>query len=706
MRSFICCLLSLVALAVAAESPVDLADQVSIRRTEYGVPHILADNEKAAAYGFAWAQCEDHFPIVYKSVVRGRSEVSRWYGASEGNVEYDFQTRQLRARKRVVDNFHRLPADYRSVLTGFAAGINAYMAAHPEEREDWMTPVTPHDVGCAWQVAVMRFTFLRGNVIGRLKRAMEQGENTEAALEMVSEAPMGSNTIALSPARTKNGHALLLNNPHQPWSEEANYYEAHLTVPGVYNFYGSTFAGGPILSTGFNDNLGWSHTVNHPDLYELYEVTLDPAQPDHYLFDGGSIPLEHEVVTILTEGDTPLQRDCWWSPLGPVIHRNDTSAFILRSVGYEQYQTGVQWYRMTKAQNLEEFRAVLAMQEIPMFNVSYADRAGNIMYLWNGTVPDLPHPAHGNEAVPVRSTDEVWTRIHPVGELMQHINPVGGYVQNCNSPPYLTNLHLPLKREDYPAHFPDNDLSLRTQHGLGLIHNDTKFDLESLMKAKFSMNMLLADRVKPDLLKILGEADLNDEERAAWELLKRWENSVRAESKGSVLFKVWWSLYRKGDNRYAEDWDEATPMSTPFGIGAPERVLPSFREAMAECTRRWGSWDVAWGDVHRIRRGDVDLPVGGGDGELGCFRVCDFTEGEDGRYEMNGGDGYVFVVEFGDTPKAWSVLAYSQSGRPDSPHYNDQTPLFANNQMKPVAFTEGEINAQLLRTYRPGSENK
>lgn len=700
MRILLLSVALMAALTAAAES-VNLAEQVTIRRTEYGVPHILAESEKAAAYGFAWVQAEDHFPLLYRSMVRGRSEMSRYYGASEEHIEFDFQTRQLRARKLVVDHYHLLPADYRGVVEGFAAGINGYMAAHPEETEAWMTPVTPHDVLSAWQVAVMRFTFLRGNIIGRFQRAMEESDGQQTTPGPEPHQEIGSNAIALAPSRTESGHAMLLNNPHQPWSDQARYYEAHITVPGVYNFFGSTFIGGHLLTTGFSEHLGWAHTVNYPDLEEFYEVTRDPDHPDQYLFDGGSVPFEKDTTTITLDDGSQQSRETWWSPLGPVVYKTAEKAYILRSAGQGQYRTGLQWYRMAQAANLAEFREVLRMQQIPMFNIGYADQDGNILYLWNGTVPKLPHAGHGLEAVPADDSDEIWTTVHPLSDLMQLLNPPGGYVQNCNSPPYLTNLHAPLDRAAYPDYFPDNDLSLRTQVGLSLIHNERRYSLEDLIDAKYTTRLLLADRVKPDLLRILEAADLSSEEREALAMMRAWDNTASAESAGSVLFKVFWDEYRGEDDDFAVGWREDEPMATPRGLGAPDRALAAFRAAMAETKKRWGSWRVAWGDVHRLRRGDTDLPMGGASWRLGCFRVMHYEDADDGKLVANGGDGYVFAVEFGDQPKAYSVLAYSQSGRPGSPHYNDQGALFANEQMKPVPFTEEAIAAKRLREYRP-----
>ncbi len=42
---------------------------------------------------------------------------------------------------------------------------------------------------------------------------------------------------------------------------------------------------------------------------------------------------------------------------------------------------------MAKADNLDEFESALRMLQNPMFNVIYADKSGNILYLFNGNVP-------------------------------------------------------------------------------------------------------------------------------------------------------------------------------------------------------------------------------------------------------------------------------------------------------------------------------
>ncbi|HEV3137329.1 MAG TPA: penicillin acylase family protein, partial [Pirellulales bacterium] len=326
-------------------------------------------------------------------------------------------------------------------------------------------------------------------------------------------------------------------------------------------------------------------------------------------------------------------------------------------------------------------------------------------YLWNGTVPNLPHPAHKSEAVHATRSSEVWTRFHAISELPQLFNPRGGYVQNCNSPPYLTNLLAPLDPAKYPAHFSPNDLSLRTQHSLRLVNNDKKFTLEEVCELKHSPLMLLAERVKGDLIAAVRASQPTSELEAAVKTLEAWDNTVAAESRGGTLFAEWWDrYYEKGVGKFAVPWNAAEPMTTPRGLADKPRAVKTFLEALEEVTSRYRRPDVAWGEVHRIRKGTVDLPASGGDGLMGCFRVLEFRKDEDGKLAANKGDSWVFAVEFSQPPKAYTVVADSASDVAGSAHFSDQAELFSAGKMKRAAFSEAEIQAQMLKLYRPGEE--
>lgn len=697
---------AVLALAVRAGTPTeDLAQQVTIRRTAYGVPHILAENERAAGFGMGFVQAEDHALNIMRSVLSARGEQAKWFGTKK-DIEEDLRSRQFRVYARAVETYHLLDADWREMIEGFAEGFNYWVELHRPALPEWVGPINGHDVAAHGQAGVMRFAFDRSNIVEKFIKKFEGGG--EAVVEPEAE---GSNMWAFAPRKTKSGKAILMGNPHQPWSPVATYYEAHVTIPGKYNVYGTTFVGRPVITAGFNDHLGWSHTVNYPDLEEIYALDVDPDHADHYLFDGGSVPLTKEDVTIQIKTEGGLVdggRTFWHTPLGPVVYRTAGTVYVLKSACYEEYRSYGQWYRMGLAKDLDEFMDALRMLAIPMFNVCYADKSGNIFYLWNGTVPNIPLAAQTDSAVHVSTSDQIWTKFHALDELPQVLNPEAGYVFNSNSPPYLTVLEEPMDPAAFPPHFGKDALSLRSQLSLDLVHSADMFSLEDIVKLKFDMRALLAYRVKDDLIAAVLQAETNSEVLAAAQLLKDWDNRVSTDSRGSVLFKTWWGLYSKDHTdaeNFATQWSRAEATRSPCGLADTARAVEAFKQSIASLKEKYGSYDVLWGAIHRVRFGSVDVPVGGDGNPLGCFRIIDYREDDDGIFIANGGDSSIFAVEFGEIPRAYSVVAYSQSEVESAPHYNDQAALFADNQMKRVAFTEADIEQQFAAKYHPGETN-
>jgi acyl-homoserine-lactone acylase len=294
----------------------------------------------------------------------------------------------------------------------------------------------------------------------------------------------------------------------------------------------------------------------------------------------------------------------------------------------------------------------------------------------------------------------------PFDSLPQFLNPRGGYVHNENSSPHFTNVRVPIDTTNKYPNFERPALSLRSQLAIELAGGTGKLSLDDVIRLKHSYRMLLADRVKPDLIAAVRATQPTGDVAAALALLEQWDNTAAPESKGGTLFEVWWTRYSQGrpdSLRFAKAWSTADPLKTPRGLADPTRAAESFACAVGETRRLFGRWDVAWGDVHRVRRGTVDVPVGGCSGALGCFRVLTFAREPDGKLAANGSDGWVLAVEFTDTPRAYSVLAYGESPRPESPWFADQAAMFARGELKKVAFTGADVEAQAVKRYRPGA---
>jgi acyl-homoserine-lactone acylase len=698
LRRFLVLLALLVAAPSAYAQDATLAKQVEIIRTAYGVPHIRAQNFKAAGYALGYAQVEDYGDIVPIMLLRARGELARVFG--QDSIDSDFRNRPnwLDATR----GYALLSHETRDMYDGFAAGVNAYIRLHRAEFRPGIEP---------------RFTG-----IDALTTDMELPDrrSLERLLRRLPEAPAserGSNAWALAPSRTRSGKAILLRNPHLDW--DAGYYEAHLTIPGVVDFYGDFRIGGPFQTIGgFNARLGWSTTNNAVDGDEVYALTVDPARPDHVLFDGASIPLRRETMTIAYKNGDRLaeeSRELLSTSIGPVVGRSKDQVFVWKYAGGGDWRLGEMWLRMMRARDLAEWKQALRMLAKPSSNFTYADADGNIFYVWYGQLPARPHVSGGDTAViAATSSRQVWTHLMPFDSLPQVQNPKGGYVHNENDTFHYTNLNEIISTGAFPA-LPPPRLGLRTQLALELISGKDKLSLEDVVRLKHTTRMLLADRVKPDLLAALKTADASAEVVAAAELLARWDNTVAPESRGSVLFDLWWTRYGevrpdvRGAEReallYRRPWTAEDPIHTPEGLRSPERAVTAFVWAVREAKQRFGSWDVTWGEVHRARRGAVDVAAGGCPGGLGCFRVFWFSEAPDGKRVVSGGDGWVLAVEFGAVPRAYSVLAYGESAKPASKHHADQLAMFARGELKLVAFTQRAVDQQAVRRYHPGLEN-
>lgn len=685
-------------------SATELAREVEVRRTTFGVPHIEAQNFAALGYAEAYVQSEDYGPRVAMSVLRSRGELARWFG--HDSIQEDFANRP--AYQRALETYEQVDEPTRQLYEGFAVGLNRYVELHPEEFPPGFAPhFTGYDL-LAKDVDIPS-TAAAARPVARLDstRALRPGDS--ASVPGTSDD--GSNAWAFSPSRTTSGKAILLRNPHLAWT--AGYYEAHLRVAGALDFYGDMRIGGPFaVIGGFNRDLGWATTNNDPLLWQVYAIAADSTAPDRYWLDGASHPLDRVSTTIAyttAAGLARETRESFRTSLGPVVGRGGNTIYVLRAANDGEFRSGEQFLRMMRARSLDEWKAAMRMRARVNSSFTYADRAGHIYYLWNASIPALPGRSGGDTAaVRIASTTEAWSHYVAFDSLPQVLDPPGGYVHNENDAPYYTNMRRPLDPARYPAYFPEPRLGLRSQLSIDLIDNDRKMSLEDVVALKHSYRMLLADRVRDDLVAAVRATHPTGDVASAIDVIAKWDKTVAPSSRGGTLFEAWWRRYvgrgpRAADSAFAQPWTAAAPTATPRGLRSPQRAVDAFAWAVDDTKHRYGAFDVPWGDVHRVRRGSVDVPVGGCASDLGCFRVLTYRDDPDGKREATGSDGWILAVEFGDEPRAYSILAYGESSKPDSPFFADQAAMFARGELKPVYWRAADIEAHTIRRYHPGA---
>ena len=447
----------------------------------YGIPHIFAPSEEELFHAFGYAQIHNHADLILQLYGRARGRAAEYWG--EDHLGSDKWTWTVGIPTHAQDWYQKHSDKYRTFLDAFARGMNNYAKRHPDKIAEncrIVLPVTPQDV-LAQVLQSIHFTFVanRGMVGSLAKRT-----------KMV---PAGSNAWAIAPRRTEGSNALLLANPHLPWDDLFTWFEAQLVAPGL-NTSGVAFVGTPMIGIGFNNNLGWTHTVNTHDGADLYELTLEQ---EGYRWDGTikSFDIEQKLITVKEKDGTfqTVKLNVRRSVHGPVILRNQQKAIALRVVGLDRPNITEQYWQMIRAKNLREFEEAQSLLQMPMFTTMYADRDGNIMHLFGGHTPVRPEGNYNwRQIVPGDTSKTLWTRYHTYDELPKILNPESGWLQNANDPPWTTTFPRAIDPDDFPRYMAPRYMGFRPQRSAGMLAEDSRISYEEFIMYSEHARQLLA----------------------------------------------------------------------------------------------------------------------------------------------------------------------------------------------------------------------
>jgi penicillin amidase len=682
-----------------------MARSVTVYRDAYGVPHIFGPTDAACVFGFAYAQAEDNFWQVEDNFIRASCRAAEIYG--EKNLREDQLCRAMEIPKLARAEYNRASPRMRQLYDAYAAGLNYFLARRTDAHPRLLTRFE------AWHpLALMRFKYHHNEFL--FYAGLTGKEVKTMARAPGPESPNGSNTWAISPARSASGHAMLFINPHVPFFGLEQYYEAHLHSEEGWNFSGLSRFGFVVPYMGHNEHLGWSHTDNFPDIGDLYaEKFDDPQRPLAYRYGGGyRLATEWtEIIKVKTEkGIEERSFKLRKTHHGPILAERDGKPLAVRLAKLEEGEWITEWYEMSKARTLTEFKRAVSRGAIPYMNVMYADRAGNIYYIYNGAVPRRSTKFDWSQPVDGSNPETEWQGYHRLEELPQLVNPKTGFLQNCNSTPFTATAEDNLAKASYPAYMiGGEDDNGRARISRRLLSGTEKFTLDDWARAAFDTTVIEAETYIPQLVEEWEKLKRTDAARAekindAINELKAWNHVSTIESEAMTLFTAW--LGRLFEGIYErKDQD-------------PWLKVRALEGAIGELEKKHGRWRVAWGEVNRLQRPNASgteafsddrpsLPVAGAPGWVGIVYNF-YTRPEKGQKRRYGvaGHSFISVVEFGPQVEARSILVFGQSADPNSKHYFDQAQLYARRQFKPAWFTLPEIKANLERAYHPGERHR
>lgn len=662
--------------------------EVQIARDAWGVPHMLGKTHADTAFGLAYAHAEDDFSTIQDVLLASRGQLA----ASEGipMAANDYYVALIRIRQGLRERFASLGPEIQAVCQGYADGLNLYASRHPDRLKRHAWPAQPEDL-IAGAMHKLPMMFGMHNDLSRVLN------NPGPAPEMASwlnphQAPVGSNFMAIAPTRSNDGATRACINSHQPWTGPVAWYEAHLLSEEGQNLYGGLFPGSPVIFLGHNAHMAWGHTVNHPDLVDVYELEMDPDHPLRYRMNDRWLELEQSYATL----EVRLWRDIRWKVRKEVLHsihgpaiRVGDRVLAIRYAGMDVASQLEQWFWMGQATHLEAFKEAMRRQAIAMFNTGYADKHGNLFYVYNGLLPQRDESFDWKATVPGNTQDTLWTEYLPFDRLPQVENPPSGFIQNCNSSPFETTVG---EGNPAPADFSkafgiETWMTNRALRAMELYGQDSAITHEAFFRYKYDKQYAENSRLRENIRQFLQSEPAREDDSLtdAVEVLRSWDGDTSSDNRHAALSLL---TFRPNSNTARANLSASV-------------VRDRLRQVAIELKQRFGKLDVPWGEVNRLIRGEVDLPLGGGPDTL---RAIYGRPLGDGRLEGVAGDCFFQFVEWDAQGQlqAWAIQPFgSHASSEDSPHYDDQTDLFAREEMRRIPFTKEEVLRAAERIYRP-----
>ena len=659
---------------------------IEIVRDSYGVPHIFAPTDAEVAYGFAWAHAEDDFFTIQQAYLAGNSLLTKHLGNKGLGADFlsIFIGSESLVQQQYAEQIH--PA-YKKVLEGYAAGLNAYAQAHPDEvLVSELFPVTPHKM--------LRYAQLQLFVSSKGDKWVSAITNNQTKYTFDPQEMRGSNTFGFSRSKTAGEGTFLAINTHQPLDGPVSWYEAHLCSEEGTNILGAAFAGSPNILIGANEHLAWAHTVNQPDKTDVFALQMHPKNKLQYKVDDRYLTLEKKSAQLrLKVLGIPVQikKKYYQSIYGPTL-KNKNGFFAVRTPALFEIRALEQWWRMNKARNFSEFYKALEMKAIPGYNIGYADKNDTIFYISNGLIPKRNPDYDWAGVVPGNTKKTLWTTTYEVSELPQVLQPQAGYFYNTNHSPFLsTDTSENPDPKDYASNMGfedyDNNRSTRLK---ALIDEQEQVSYEDFKRIKYdnsypkdfhfswmnidALNSIEASKY-PDIAPLI-------------ERIQQWDRKTDATSLGAGAFGI---LYYRLSNYYSD---------LPKGKIFPAATLiKALRDTKDYMLKYFGTTEVRLGDFQKLVRGSKELPIFGLPDVLTAMSAKPHTKG---KVKVTSGESYIELVRFDDQGvHIESVISYGSSDHATSKHFDDQMELYAQFKTKPMTLDKEKVYEQAVRVYHP-----
>lgn len=664
-------------------------------RDGYGVPHIFGKTDADASFGFGYAHAEDDWETIQDTLLAARGVSAQYQGKEAAPRDYlqdlfkvtEFVDRRFEAE---------VSPEAKAIAKAYADAMNLFGAEYPDRVLPGVLPVTDKDIlaGFTWATP---FFYRMDEYLADLFTAEDRPD--VSPYSQTAQLPMsvrGSNAFAVAPSRSADGHTRLIVNSHQPMTGPYAWYEAHLVSEEGLNTAGATFPGVPIMAQGVTPNLGWTHTVNRPDLVDIYALDVDnPKKPRQYKLDGEwrdfEVTQSKFRVKLWGPFSLPVTRDVLWSEHGPVLSPPH-GHYAIRFAGMGNMTALDQWYAMNKATNMQQWRDAVAINGVLSFNIVYGDKEGNIGTIYNAKMPRRIEGPAWDSVLPGDQSVLIWDDFKSTSELPQIWNPDCGWLFSANATPFaLTDPACDNQRSDFSETMGiERRMTNRARRAISLFTADDSITREELLQYRADTKYDPESDLMRLVVELVGTPSDDALVKQAQEILRNWNGDTTRDNRQAALAVIT-GMRAKG----YEFLDDEEP---------PLEVLKRTAE---DIIAAYGRIDPEWGTLNRLQRGDIDVALDGAPDVLRAIYADRDGVSKTGVMNAFAGDTHIMVADWNPAGDLDLVTIHNYgSATLDkmSPHYADQVELFAAGGYKPMPMTLEQVLPLATRDYRPGQK--
>ena len=637
----------------------DVKAPVEIYFDEYGVAHILAENEVDLIYAQGYVQAMERLfqmDLLRRSIGGRLAEI---FGPDfTGSDRFN---RTIGFRRAAEKSYAAVSNETKELMQAYADGVNDYIELNrknlPPEfilldyiPDPW-DPVDSISISklVAWSLGGnMNTELLLAALVDEvgMEKAAElfpsypeegltitgpasAGLSSKSALDMVAFIgggnfpqglpEIGSNNWVVSGSRTASGGAMLASDMHLSLDLPPIWYMNYLSSPEI-KVTGVMFPGIAGVIAGFNERIAWGETNLGPDVMDLYQIKFNEADDTLYLYNDEWVKSEvfEETIKIRGGEDENLRvRETFFGPvISDIIELYPGELPLsLRWTALDATLEAEAMLAMIRASDFAEFRSALQNFMAPAQNFVYADVEGNIGYLGNGLFPirSESHRLAGNGLLPVPgwSDEYAWTGWVPWNEIPSLYNPPEGLIVTAN--------HKAVA-DDYPyflsyewAH-PSRALSILRE-----LEGRANLTLKDMQEGQASFYNSHAEEAVPLLVELLKGAPLDGCEEEALRILEQWgrEPVETVDSAGAAIFHRFYTLLTKSifEGQVSEELQERllncsalvidrllTAEETQWIEDRVALIRDSFSQTVAELSEMLGE-DITgwrWGEIHTL----------------------------------------------------------------------------------------------------------